>query len=848
MRRLRTRRPPSSSARRSADAIIALVSLFAALTWPIFVYIFSPSYTPNTGNAMADQKIRLMKEYAHKLNDKAKEEASIIRSRMKKLLRAELHDIVGYGPHLPRIAVVIVGTSAEAVAHSVESVFSSTDRNRILTVVAVLDGVAKDSTIEGRFQDIDEGRTKHSHGLLSHVYILKPDKDHGKKLHLVFQNLPLGIGASRRIGVDFVNLLVKEHIDHGLKDKSEDIILLMLRSDTTLVDKNWINPVTAALISPPPSSEEETPQKKAANAVSLAVDFIDAEGNVIKSKEGSVVSFGLDAQFEWKTYSDGNIEFLDSYPTPAVLGSATAMRLDVFNNLPARDNGLRSQFSADMELSLNLWLCGDGVDVLPAARVVVNPSLIPTGQSLITEDELARIGASWLDKAYQAQFFQASSNREALFRAAEKAKDSETLPEKLLNKCRSFRWYAEEVNHDVLVAEEPKSADESSSVLDVNARAHDSKDKADLKVDAKQYLTEEQMKTVKSAKMQSIVYEDFSNGHKEHPHMGAVDENGTWGYVHDASALHKNPPAFQPPADKSVACRKDDHYKMLTEKVKVDFEGHSAAERSAKRRVKVFCVAYTTEKNHDRINTLREAWGQKCDGFMVASTKTDKSLGTVNIVHQGQEAYENIWQKVRAIWAYVYDNYYNEYDWFHIGGDDLYLIVENLRLYLESDVIRSAANGGKEPLKDWEEKFQTPLFLGRRFAEQGNMDRIFNSGGSGYTINRAALKTLVHRFPQCSPNYETFAEDVMVAECFRKQGIFPFETRDELGGERYMPFLPGHHLTYRPPLAKGKDWYPKYTIGELKVGLDHCSKYSVAFHYATPDVIRRMHSILYGYC
>jgi glycoprotein-N-acetylgalactosamine 3-beta-galactosyltransferase len=130
-----------------------------------------------------------------------------------------------------------------------------------------------------------------------------------------------------------------------------------------------------------------------------------------------------------------------------------------------------------------------------------------------------------------------------------------------------------------------------------------------LKVEAKQYLTEEQMNTVKSAKIQSIAYEDFSNGHKEHPHMGAVDENGTWGYVHDASALHKNPPAFQPPEDKSVACRKDDHYKMLSEKVKVDFEGHNAAERSEKRRAKIFCVAYTTEKNHDRINTLRETWG-----------------------------------------------------------------------------------------------------------------------------------------------------------------------------------------------------------------------------------------------
>lgn len=125
---LRTRRPTPYPTRRrggggGGNAALALLSFVVALTWPIFVYLLSPSYSPNTGNAVADQKIRLMKEYAHTLNEKAKEEASKIRSRMKSLLKAELHDIVGYGSHLPRVAVVVVGSKPEAVAHSVESVF-----------------------------------------------------------------------------------------------------------------------------------------------------------------------------------------------------------------------------------------------------------------------------------------------------------------------------------------------------------------------------------------------------------------------------------------------------------------------------------------------------------------------------------------------------------------------------------------------------------------------------------------------------------------------------------------------------------------------------------------------------
>lgn len=128
----------------------------------------------------------------------------------------------------------------------------------------------------------------------------------------------------------------------------------------------------------------------------------------------------------------------------------------------------------------------------------------------------------------------------------------------------------------------------------------------------------------------------------------------------------------------------------------------------------------------------------KCDGFMVGSNKTDVSLGTVDIPHEGPEEYNNIWQKVRSMWSYIYDNYYDKYDWFHIGGDDMYILVENFRLYLESEEIKVAANGGTY-LPNGDETEQTPLFLGRRFTYWGDTADIFNSGGSGYTLNKASL-------------------------------------------------------------------------------------------------------------
>jgi glycoprotein-N-acetylgalactosamine 3-beta-galactosyltransferase len=201
------------------------------------------------------------------------------------------------------------------------------------------------------------------------------------------------------------------------------------------------------------------------------------------------------------------------------------------------------------------------------------------------------------------------------------------------------------------------------------------------------------------------------------------------------------------------------------------------------------------------------------------------------------------------MWSYIYDNYYDKYDWFHIGGDDLFLIVENFRLYLESEEIRTAANGGIY-LPDGTETMQTPLYLGRRFAYMGDMDEIFNSGGSGYTMNKAALKALVvDGFPNHFPHAHTFSEDTMVAKIFRQMGIFAYETKDENGGERYMPFMPGHHWGYRLPAdpSKSKDWYAKYSIN-IKEGPDHCSPRSIAFHYAEGDMMKRLFALLYHLC
>ena len=130
------------------------------------------------------------------------------------------------------------------------------------------------------------------------------------------------------------------------------------------------------------------------------------------------------------------------------------------------------------------------------------------------------------------------------------------------------------------------------------------------------------------------------------------------------------------------------------------------------------------------------------------------------------------------------------------------------------------------------------------------MNDIFISGGSGYTMNKASLKLLVTEgFPNYWPHAHTFSEDTMVAKLLRKFDVFPYDTKDENGGERYMPFMPGHHYSYHLPkdIANSKDWYAHYSI-DIKEGADHCAVDSVAFHYVKGNDMYRLFALVYGLC
>jgi hypothetical protein len=106
-----------------------------------------------------------------------------------------------------------------------------------------------------------------------------------------------------------------------------------------------------------------------------------------------------------------------------------------------------------------------------------------------------------------------------------------------------------------------------------------------------------------------------------------------------------------------------------------------------------------------------------------------------------------MWQKVRSIWKYIAAYYLDEFDWFLLGGDDMYYIMENLYNYLQSAEIqneRAKGDGRLYLFFCWSFlSFVTPgVYLGRPFLNYEKGNYLYNTGGPGYLLDRTALKVI----------------------------------------------------------------------------------------------------------
>uniref|UniRef100_A0A7S3Q616 Uncharacterized protein n=2 Tax=Chaetoceros debilis TaxID=122233 RepID=A0A7S3Q616_9STRA len=267
-------------------------------------------------------------------------------------------------------------------------------------------------------------------------------------------------------------------------------------------------------------------------------------------------------------------------------------------------------------------------------------------------------------------------------------------------------------------------------------------------------------------------------------------------------------------------------------------------QKQVKSRPRLLCAVYTYEPNHaTNLQAVVNTWAWKCDGFFAASSLTNETLGAVDLPHQGKEEYGNMWQKTRSIWGYINDNFVEDYDYFWLGGDDVSLIVENLRGVIDDHSIEGNPEDANEK--------NIPVFLGQNIPIA--MDGWFCAGGPGYVLNRVAVKRLAaEALPTCASGEVIAAEDRYLSRCMRKIGIMCGNAVDANKRQRFANmdphFLvvhPGHRAFYKMVY----EFWGRQNDG-FKWGLDLHSEQLVGYHNLRyPHHSHRIHALQYpGTC
>ena len=211
-------------------------------------------------------------------------------------------------------------------------------------------------------------------------------------------------------------------------------------------------------------------------------------------------------------------------------------------------------------------------------------------------------------------------------------------------------------------------------------------------------------------------------------------------------------------------------------------------------RYPVLVWVMTSPKNLDtKAVHVRNTWGQRVNRLLFMSSAWNSSFPAVGLnVSEGRE---HLTAKTMKAFRYVYENHFDDADWFMKADDDTYVIVENLRYMVSA----------YDP--------QEPIYFGHIFkviVKQG-----YASGGAGYVLSKEALR----RFGRWGKNatlcrQDGGAEDAEMGKCLQALGVKPVPSTDSLGRSRFHCFSAEMHLQGGYP-----SWYYNYDAnGARKVG------------------------------
>ena len=247
-----------------------------------------------------------------------------------------------------------------------------------------------------------------------------------------------------------------------------------------------------------------------------------------------------------------------------------------------------------------------------------------------------------------------------------------------------------------------------------------------------------------------------------------------------------------------------------------DLSEHGDQDALPQTRLKIACWVMTTESLADvnRSKAIANGWGKGCDALEFIDRNT------VGIEADWVDGYKHIAGKSYRAWLLMFHKYLRggsksqPYDFVLKADTDTFIIEKNLRSFLARISPDDAHYIGKQ------------LKVG---------EGISIVAGATIILSRTALELFAEATNKstgpCSKVtfFANDAEDVALASCLRDFGVYPMNTRDESGAERFMVL---HPKTMAQKNSSLPSWYLDMSFNK-KSGETCCSEEAITFHYVT---------------
>lgn len=148
-----------------------------------------------------------------------------------------------------------------------------------------------------------------------------------------------------------------------------------------------------------------------------------------------------------------NMKVTDPIRCPVMAGGLFSIDKKYFFELGAYDTGLDVWGGENMEISFKIWMCGGEIEIIPCSRVGhifrgQNPYKFPKDRQKTVERNLARVAEVWLDE-YKDLFYGHGYQHLLDKKVIDIGNLTEQIELRKKLKCKSFKWYLENVFPDM---------------------------------------------------------------------------------------------------------------------------------------------------------------------------------------------------------------------------------------------------------------------------------------------------------------------------------------------------------------------------------------------------------------